>query len=195
MDIFFRLCVAYRALNCLTISKKYLLPLIHELLDKTRGGKCLARLDLKNGYNLIRITIGDEWKTTFRTMERLFEDAVMPFSLTTACVLFQEMMDTIFKDMEGYICNLDDIIIYPGNTKAEHQVIVEEVLQQCVEHGLAASLLKSEFHVPETIFLSHVSNSQEAKIDPWKLKTMTKLPILIKKKEVQGFFVFATYYD
>ena len=34
-----RLCVDYRALNRLTIPNKYLLPLISELLDKTKGGK------------------------------------------------------------------------------------------------------------------------------------------------------------
>ena len=34
-----RLCVDYRALNCLTMPNKYPLPLIRELLDKIRGGK------------------------------------------------------------------------------------------------------------------------------------------------------------
>ena len=62
-----RLCVAYRALNRLTIPNKYPLPLISELLDKTRGGKWFTRLDLKNGYKLIRIAAGDEWKTAFHT--------------------------------------------------------------------------------------------------------------------------------
>jgi len=55
-----RLCVDYRALNRLTIPNKYPLPLISELLDKTRGGKWFTRLDLKNGYNLIRISPGHE---------------------------------------------------------------------------------------------------------------------------------------
>ena len=50
-----RFCVDYRALNRLTIPNKYPLPLISELLSKTRGGKWFTRLDLKNGYNLIRI--------------------------------------------------------------------------------------------------------------------------------------------
>ena len=48
-----RLVVNYRALNRLTIPNTYPLPLISELLDKTRGGKWFTRLDLKNGYNLI----------------------------------------------------------------------------------------------------------------------------------------------
>ena len=66
-DGFLRLVFDYRALNRLTIPNKYPLPLISELLDKTRGGKWFTRLDLKNGFNLMRVAAGHEWKTAFRT--------------------------------------------------------------------------------------------------------------------------------
>ena len=148
-------------------------------------------MDLKNGYNLIRIAAGDEWKTVFRTEQGLFEYTVMPFGFTNAPVSLQEMMDTIFKGMEGCIWYLDDILIYSCNTEAEHQAIVEKVLQQCVEHGLVVNLHKSEFHVKETIFLENLINSQQVKMDPSKLETMSKWPIPTKKKEVQAFLGFA----
>ena len=60
-------------------------------------------LDLKNEYNLIRLAAGDEWKTAFRTKQGLFEYTMMPFGFTNAPASFQEMMDTILKDMVGYI--------------------------------------------------------------------------------------------
>ena len=101
----------------------------------------------------------------------------MPFGLTNTPESFHEMMDTIFKDMEGCIWYLDDILISGGNTEAEHQAIVEKVLQQCVKNGLAVNLLKSEFHVKVTIFLGHVINGQEVKVDPSKLEIMSKWPI------------------
>ena len=96
-------CVDYRALNCLTIPNKYHLPLISELLDQTRCGRWFTRLDLKNRYNLIRIAAEDKWKRAFPTKEGLFNYTVMPFCLTNAPALFQEMIGTIFKDMEGCI--------------------------------------------------------------------------------------------
>ena len=98
-----KLCVDYRPLNCLMIPKKYPRPLIREIVDKTRGGKWFTRLDLKNGYNLIRIAAGDKWKSAFCTKQGLFEYTGMPFSCTNAPESFQKMMDTIFKDMEGCI--------------------------------------------------------------------------------------------
>ena len=75
----------------------------------------------------------------------------------------------------------------------EHQGIFEKVLQQCVVHGLAHNLLKREFNVHENIFLGHVIHGQEVKIDASKVKTMSKWPILTKKKEVPAFLGFSNY--
>ena len=96
--------------------------------------------------------------------------------------------------MEGCLSYLNDIIIYSGNTKAKHQSIVEKVLQQCIKYALAVNLFKSKYHVNETIFLSHVINGQEVKMDSLKLETMSKWPSPAKRKEVQAFLSFANYY-
>jgi hypothetical protein len=62
-----RLCVDYRGLNKVTIANRYPLPIMSELQDRVRGAKIFTKIDLKNGYNLIRIKPGDEWKTAFKT--------------------------------------------------------------------------------------------------------------------------------
>ena len=176
------------------IPNKYNLLLISKVLDKTRGRTWFLRLDLKNGHNLIRIAAGDEWTTAFCTKQGLFAYTVILFGLTNVTALFQEMIDTIFKDIEVCVWYIDNILICGGNTEAERQAIVETVLQQCVTHGLAVNLLKSEFRVKETIHLVHVINRQEVMMNFSKLETMAKWPIPTKKKEVQGFLGFANYY-
>jgi len=62
-----RLCVDYRNLNKLTILNKYPLPLMDELRDRVAGAKVFTKVDLKDGYHLIRMRKGDEHKTGFRT--------------------------------------------------------------------------------------------------------------------------------
>ena len=57
-----------RGLNKVTILNRCPLPLMNELRDRVRGAKIFTKLDLKSGYNLIRIKEGDEWKTAFRTV-------------------------------------------------------------------------------------------------------------------------------
>ena len=148
---------------------------------------------MKNGFNLIRVAAEHEWKTAFRTKKGLLEYTVMPFGLTNATAIFQEMLDTIFKDEESCVWYMDDIGIYGGTTEAEHQAFVEKVLHQCVNYGLAVNLTKSEFHVHETIFLGHIVNGSQVPMDPAKLEIMSKLLVSTKKKEVQTFFGFANY--
>ena len=61
-----RHCVDYHGLNLkVTIMNRYPLPLMNELHNRVQGAKIFTKIDLKWGYNLIRINEGDEWKTTF----------------------------------------------------------------------------------------------------------------------------------
>ncbi|KDN34719.1 hypothetical protein RSAG8_12193, partial [Rhizoctonia solani AG-8 WAC10335] len=62
-----RMVMDYRNLNDNMIKNAYPLPLISTLVEKLRGSKVFSTLDLKFGYNLVRIKEGDEWKTAFKT--------------------------------------------------------------------------------------------------------------------------------
>jgi hypothetical protein len=57
----------YRHINDITISNQYPLPLITDLLTDLSGAKIFTKLDVKDGYNNIRIKEGDEHKAAFKT--------------------------------------------------------------------------------------------------------------------------------
>ena len=137
---------------------------------------------------------GEEWKTAFRMEKGLFEYTVMPFGLTNAPAIFQEMMDEIFKDIEGVLWYLDDILIHGGHTEAEHQLIVEQVLQKLLDHNLAVNLEKSAFHEQEIEFLGYMINGAEIKMQQHKVDVIQDWPASSKKKQVQAFLGFANYY-
>ncbi|ESK80664.1 reverse transcriptase-rnase h-integrase [Moniliophthora roreri MCA 2997] len=57
----------YQKLNKGTVKNVYPLPLILELLDKLKGANIFTKLDLRNGYNNMRIKDRDQWKAAFKT--------------------------------------------------------------------------------------------------------------------------------
>jgi Reverse transcriptase (RNA-dependent DNA polymerase) len=110
-----RLVQDYRKLNEMTIKNRYPLPLTHELIDRVKGSKYFTKLDIRWGYNNVRIKEGDEWKAAFKTNRGMFKPLVMFFGLTNSPATFQTMMNDIFRDLinQGHvIIYLDDILIF-----------------------------------------------------------------------------------
>jgi hypothetical protein len=55
--------VDFRPVNRRTVKNYYPLLLITELQDALAGSLIYTKIDLKSGFNLIRIKKGEEWKT------------------------------------------------------------------------------------------------------------------------------------
>ena len=72
-DDTWRMCVDYRALNKITVKNHYPLPCIDDLLDQLKNAIYFTKLDLRSGYDQVRIAEQDVWKTTFKTKQGLFE--------------------------------------------------------------------------------------------------------------------------
>jgi len=120
----------YRALNSITVKNKYSFPLISELVSQLHGARYFTKLDVRWGFNNVRIKPGDEWKAAFQTNRGLFEPLVMFFGMTNSLATFQTMMNDIFWNLiaEGIVVvYLDDILIFT-KTKEEHEQVVRRVL-------------------------------------------------------------------
>lgn len=190
-----RLCVDYRGINQLVEPNRYPIPLMDELREKTTGSTWFTRLDLKNGYYLIRINEGDEWKTTFKTKLGLYEYTVMPFGLANAPASFQAMMDKVLQGLDDIEVHfLDDILIHTKGDIQDHYSAVEKVLKRLINHNLAINLTKSEFHVKETTFLGFVVNGLTTKMNPDKFDIIRYWPTPQNKCQTQAFLGFANYY-
>jgi hypothetical protein len=161
-----RLCQDYRKLNEITIKNRYPLPLVSELIDKLKKAKYFTKIDLRWGYNNVRIREGDEWKAAFRTYRGLFEPLVMFFGMCNSPGTFQNMMNDIFWDLLFTLCILlDDLLIF-SETLEEHQQTVREVLKRLRENDLFAKAEKCEFEKMEVEYLGLLVSQGCVRMDP-----------------------------
>ncbi|KAI7807004.1 hypothetical protein IRJ41_017305 [Triplophysa rosa] len=106
-----RPCIDYRGLNEITVKNKYPLPLMSSAFELLQGARVFTKLDLRNAYHLVRIREGDEWKTAFNTPSGHYEYLVLPFGLTNAPAVFQDLINDVLGDMINrfVFVYLDDI--------------------------------------------------------------------------------------
>ena len=186
----------YRYLNSWTIKNNYPLPLISDLIDNIGKKKIFIKIDLRQGYNNVRIKEGDKQKTALSMPYGTFELMVIFFGLTNSPVTFQIIVNNLLRDIrevKDVAAFIDDVMIETETDKG-HDDIVKEVLRRMAENDLFVKPEKCVWKVREVRFLEVVIGLNEMKIEKEKFQRVVDWPVLRSIKDVQKFLELANYY-
>ena len=162
----------YQYLNKQTIKNIYPLPLISDVIENIEIKKVFTEIDLRWGYNNMRIKEGDEWKAAFTTPEGLFEPTVMFFRLTNSPATFQTIINKLLRDLinTGKVVAFIDDVIVGMEDEEEHNEMVAEVIKRLKENDLYIKLEKCKQKVREVGFLGVVIGLEGIKMEAEKVK-------------------------
>jgi Reverse transcriptase (RNA-dependent DNA polymerase) len=165
-------------------------------MDKLKGANYFTKLDVRWGYNNVRIQKGDKWKAAFKTNKGLSEPTVMFFGMCNSLATFQAMMDDIFMTMINnrlVIVYMDNILIF-ANTKEELERITKLVLEKLREHNLFLKAKKCEFCQTRIKYLGMIIKERKISINAVKLGGIRDWPISTMLKQTQFFLGFGNFY-
>jgi len=191
-----RIVQDYRYFNKWTIKNNYPLPLISDVLENIGMKKLFTKMDLRWGYNNMRIKEGDEWKTAFTMLEGLFEPTVIFFRLTNSPATFQAMMNELLRDLinTGKVAVFIDDVIVGTETEEGHDELVTEVIKRLEENDLYVKPEKCKWKVREVEFLGVVIGPEGIKMEKEKVKGVLEWLTPKCVKDVQKFLGLANYY-
>ena len=160
------MCTNSISINNITIKDMFLFPRMDILIKYFRGERYFTNIYLRSGYHRIKIGEGDEWNTTFKIKEGLYEWIVMPFELTNALGTFIRMMNEILNPFQGkfVIVYLDDIMIF-SKMEVDHLVHLRQVLQNSSQEKVPVNLQKCSFMQEELVYLGFIIVNVFSKYD------------------------------
>ena len=191
-----RIVQDYQYLNEWMVKNNYPLPLISDVIKNIGTKKKFTKMDLRQGYNNVRIKEGDKWKTVFTTPERSFEPTVMFFGLTNSPATFQMMMNELLRDLIniGKVAVFIDNIIVGMEDEERHDKLVAEVVKILEKNDLYVKPEKYKWKMREVGFLGVVIGLEGIKIEEEKMKEVLDWPTPKCVKDVQKFLGLANYY-
>jgi len=191
-----RMVMDYCNLNGQTVKNNYPLPLITELIDNMGSKKVFTKMDLRWGFNNVRIKEEDEWKGAFTTHIGSFEPTVMFFGMTNLPATFQAMMNEILRDLinEGKVAAFVDDVLVGMETEEGHDKIVEEVLRRLEKNDLYIKPEKCMWKTRKIGFLGVVIGPNGIEMEAEKVNGVLSWPQPKNVKDVRKFLGLANYY-
>ena len=171
------------------------MPSIEDLFDSVRGARYFTKLDLKSGYNQVRVEERDIPKTAVNTPFGHYEFTVMGFGLTNALATFMALMNDVLRPFlrAFVVVFLDDILIY-SRSWSDHLEHIDAVLTALRNQSLFCNAIKCEFALDCIRFLGHFVDGTHLWPGPEKISVVRNWSAPTSVTGIRQFLGFTNYF-
>ena len=187
-----RICIDPRDLNLAIKREHHPMNTIEDVATRLHGARYFSVLDADKGFYQIKLTERSSKYTTFNTPFGRYCYLRMPMGIASAPEIWQRAMNTVFGDMVGVECVMDDILVW-GATKEEHDERLINVLDRARAENLTLNRSKCRITLREVDYIGHIISEQGLKASPTKIQDVQRMPEPQNKGDVQRFLGMVTY--
>ena len=173
----FRLCVDLRAVNALTESSAWPMPMIEVVLGKLQGSKCFATLDMNQGYWQFPLDKESQEICSFMTDEGVFSPTRISQGTKNGVNYFQSGMTSVMSAPPGEpldavsIIWLDDIIEFDGEPSGLIATL-DKTFDKCVAKNVRCSLKKCKLFAKKVRWVGKIISEDGVSPDPEKTQIL-----------------------
>jgi Reverse transcriptase (RNA-dependent DNA polymerase)/RNase H-like domain found in reverse transcriptase/Integrase zinc binding domain/Integrase core domain len=190
-----RMAIDYRRLNEVTITDRYPIPNVSDLMQAVEGSKFFCSFDLRAGFWQISLAAAAKPYTAFSTHRGHYEFNVMPFGLKNAPATFQRWTGDMFAEYryQGILVYIDDILVH-APTWERLIFLLEQCFSILHDQGAQVKLVKSQL-VPQAIkYLGHIIQGGQRLPDPAKINALYRIKTPTCVKDVRSLLGYLNYY-
>ena len=169
-------------------------PLIEDFTHKFHDCTVWSKLDLKQGYHQLTLDEQTREIATFSTPWGNYRPKRLVFGARSSQDAFDDVMYRIFGNIPRCLNQRDDILL-GGKDMAEHDAVLEQVLQQAIDFNVTFNIEKCQFATETIDFFGHRFTEYGLRADPKKVQAIKECSRPNSKEAVRSFLGMAGYLD
>ena len=161
-----RMCADFKVhVNRSIQNDSYPMPAMETIFAGLSDAKHFAKIDLKEAYWQIPLDAKSREICTINTSKGLFHMTRLPKGMKNSSAIFQRVIESILKDVQGVIIYQDDILIHASSSDSLARR-VSSVIQRLEEKNVTVNKAKSILNTSQVKFLGHVLTETGIRPDP-----------------------------
>ncbi|XP_062533281.1 uncharacterized protein LOC134202254 [Armigeres subalbatus] len=182
-----RLVVDLRGPNKAIIRTPFKMPTLESILTDLPDCKWFSTIDLTSAFFHVVLDESSRHLTNFFAGDAMYRFQRLPFGLTNAPDIFQEVMQTVvLAECAGVRNYLDDVLV-SGKTEQEHDKNLENVLRKLKEHNVRINREKCVFKQQSVKFIGFKLGHDGLRVEDEKLKAIRSFRKPETQQEVKSF--------
>lgn len=187
-----RIIIDMRPPNKAIARRYYPMPNPDHVLSRLRNAKCFAKKDFKSAYHHVPLHQDSRYVTAFMTSKGPRQFTRLPFGLNCAPEIYQEIMDNLFRGLDGVIVYLDDILVYAPDPETL-KIRLEAVEKVAKENNMTLNEEKCVDEATSIEFLGVLLTSEGCEPLPERVNAIKNFPTPQTYGQLREFIGMVTY--